>query len=192
MKYLTAIALPARIAMLAFPASKWQAQAGQCKFDASATLRGASVKRTAFLLATALAVGGCTTTGPSRGDPRELSTLQLCHALASGSDQQFRNQVAQVLVRRGATAEKCQRLIANDKSIATGIAVAGVAVAAGAAAANNGYGGGGYYGGGYDYDYAWDYLPGNGQWACRGKQTGHFAYPSHCQLDPVNDFTWPG
>ena len=59
------------------------------------------------------------------------------------------------------------------------------------AVAQNG-GGGGYYGGGYDYDYAWDYQYGNGQWVCRGKQTGQYAYPYQCQYDPVNDYTWPG
>lgn len=73
----------------------------------------------------------------------------------------------------------------------TAAAVLGTAavVALAIAAAQNG-------GGGYrsysDYDWAWDYQPMSATWACRGKQTGQYAYPSQCRYDPVNDYTWPG
>jgi hypothetical protein len=45
-----------------------------------------------------------------------------------------------------------------------------------AAAAKDGGGGGGYQ----DQGYAWDYLPGNGRWACRNKANGEFAYLENC------------
>jgi len=79
-----------------------------------------------------------------------------------------------------------------DFSTANTLAAIGGTVLAAAviiAVAKNG-GGGGYRAS--DYDYAWDYLPASAQWACRGKQTGQFAYQSNCQFDPVNDYTWPG
>lgn len=75
----------------------------------------------------------------------------------------------------------------------TAAAVIGTAVVAGlivAAANSKGGGGGVVTSPGYDWDYAWDYLPAFGQWACRGKQTGRFADAWHCQGKLVYD-AWP-
>jgi hypothetical protein len=48
-------------------------------------------------------------------------------------------------------------------------------------------------GGGGDYSasgYAWDYQPGNGQWVCRNKTTGQYAYAYNCAGVPQVDY-WP-
>ena len=58
---------------------------------------------------------------------------------------------------------------------------AGAAVAAAATE-----GGGGYQ----QQGYAWDYLPGNGQWACRDKSNGEFAILENCNGLVVVD-NWP-
>ena len=43
-----------------------------------------------------------------------------------------------------------------------------------------------------DYDWDWDYQPANGQWACRGIQTGRYAQHSNCLYDAKDDDRWPG
>ena len=58
-------------------------------------------------------------------------------------------------------------------------------VAAGVAAARHG-GGGGYAG----EEHAWDWQPGNRQWACRSKNTGQYAYEYQCAGAPKIDH-WP-
>lgn len=74
----------------------------------------------------------------------------------------------------------------------TAAAVIGTAVVAGliVAAASSKGGGGGYYAPTYDWDYAWDYQPMNGQWVCRGKQTGQYADQWHCRNKLLYD-AWP-
>lgn len=74
----------------------------------------------------------------------------------------------------------------------TAAAVIGTAVVAGLiiAAANSNGGGGGYYTPNYDWDFAWDYLPGINQWACRGKQTGRYTEQWRCQNKLMYDY-WP-
>ena len=57
-----------------------------------------------------------------------------------------------------------------------------------AAAANNGYAGGSTT----DYDWDWDYQPANGQWVCRGIQTGRYAELENCAYDLKDDDRWPG
>jgi hypothetical protein len=42
-----------------------------------------------------------------------------------------------------------------------------------------------------DFDYDWDYLPGNNQWRCRGIQTGQFANDNNCLYDKKDDSRWP-
>ena len=109
--------------------------------------------------------------GRRTGDPTSQSTLNLCRTLANGADQQYRKQVAALLVRRGATVEKYLRLIQNDNSMAAGIAVAGLA--AGAAAANNG---GGYYPSGGSLQYRLDQFYNEFYqtiWRCRERASGH-------------------
>src|SRR5881227_119995 len=95
------------------------------------------MKAVTFLAGVAVLTGGCSTsTTVSVSELTAQNTTALCHALAASTDEQYRRRVATLLVRRGATAEKCTRLVQTDN------AVAGVAAAAGAAAKN---GGGGYY-----------------------------------------------
>ena len=79
----------------------------------------------------------------------------------------------------------------NTTAAVVGTAAAVALIVLAAKSGGGGYGGG-YSGGSYDYDWAWDYRSANGQWACRGRQTGQYAYPSNCRYDPVNDYTWPG
>jgi hypothetical protein len=150
------------------------------------------MRATSILIGAAICATGCTTnTSNINSDPRSESTLTLCRTLASSADQEYRNRVVQVLVRRGATVEKCQRLISTDNAVVTGIAVAGVAAAAGAAA-HNGYGGGGYP---RPYGVAWDqFYNENYQliWRCRDKATGRFVYDYYCNGLPMIDTTWPG
>jgi hypothetical protein len=55
----------------------------------------------------------------------------------------------------------------------TALTILGVAAAA---AAVKGGGGGGYQ----EQGYAWDYLPGSNQWACRNKANGQFANLENC------------
>lgn len=45
-------------------------------------------------------------------------------------------------------------------------------------------GGGGSYA---ESGYAWDYQPGNGQWVCRDKSNGRYAYKENCAGAPVVD-----
>lgn len=68
----------------------------------------------------------------------------------------------------------------------------GAAALIGAAAAGADTSGGGY-GTGYasDYDWDWDYQPANGQWVCRGIQTGQYAELENCAYDYQDDDRWP-
>lgn len=43
-----------------------------------------------------------------------------------------------------------------------------------------------------DWDWDWDYQPANGQWVCRGIQTGQYAVPDRCAMDIKDDNRWPG
>ena len=43
-----------------------------------------------------------------------------------------------------------------------------------------------------DYDWDWDYQPANGQWVCRGIQTGRYASPDRCAMDLKDYNRWPG
>lgn len=66
----------------------------------------------------------------------------------------------------------------------TTLTILGAAAAAAAvAAAARGGGGGGYQ----EQGYAWDYLPGSGQWACRNKANGQFAKLENCDGLPRVD-----
>jgi hypothetical protein len=73
----------------------------------------------------------------------------------------------------------------------TAAAVIGTALVAGLiVAAANSKGGGGYYSPAYDRDWAWDYQPLNGQWVCRGLQTGYYTAKWRCQNKLMYDY-WP-
>jgi len=152
------------------------------------------MKAVAFLAGVAVLTGGCSTsTTVSDSELTAQNTTALCHALAASTDEQYRRRVATLLVRRGATAEKCTRLVQTDNAVATGIAVAGVAAAAGAAAKN---GGGGYYVPRPQvYAVAWDRFYGPNYsviWRCRDMSTGQFVYDYYCAGTPMIDSTWPG
>lgn len=159
-------------------------------------LLGGNQMRKLLFLAAALCLGGCTTNSAvSDGDLTAMNTINLCHALASSSDEPYRTRVAGLLLRRGATAEKCTRLIQTDNAVATGIAVAAVGGAAAAVAANNGYGGGGYYRPSPVSGVAWDQFYGQNYsviWRCRDKATGQFVDDYYCNSAPMIDSTWPG
>lgn len=72
----------------------------------------------------------------------------------------------------------------------TAAAVLGTAAVAALAVAAARNGGGGYYPQ-RDYSFAWDYQPLNGQWVCRGQQTGQYAEYWHCQYLAMVDTAWP-
>jgi hypothetical protein len=144
---------------------------------------------------TALLLAGCSTSPVvSDSDLTAMNTVALCHALASSTDEQYRSRVATLLTRRGATAEKCMRLVQADNAVATGIAVAAVGGAAVAVAANNG--GGGYYRPPPTaYGVAWDQFYGQNyalMWRCRDRATGRFVDDYYCAGSPMIDTTWPG
>ena len=149
------------------------------------------MKSIAILVAVAALLGGCSTgTTIQRGDIRSESTNSLCQAWLNSSDQQYRLEVAEVLRKRGASDDKCRRLVQTDNSIATGIAIAGLGVAAGAAASN---GGGGYYPNAYGV--AWDQFYDQYYqltWRCRDRATGRFVDDYRCNGKPMVDSTWPG
>lgn len=66
-----------------------------------------------------------------------------------------------------------------------GVGAAALAVI-GISAASKGGGGNSYAQSGY----AWDYQPGNGQWVCRNRANGQYAYASNCNGMPYVD-NWP-
>lgn len=153
------------------------------------------MKIVSYFIAAAVAVSGCTSNSTAYiQNPGDHSTLNLCRVLASNTNQEYRQKIAKLLVRRGVTAEKCMRLIASDNTMAASIAVAGAAAAVGAAAANSG-GGGGYYPSSRSYGVAWDqfynqyYQP---IWRCRDGSNGQFVDDYYCNGMPMVDSTWPG
>ncbi|MER9950200.1 hypothetical protein [Mesorhizobium sp. M0047] len=153
------------------------------------------MRKLLFLAGAALCLAGCSTSPVvSDSDLTAMNTVALCHALASSTDEQYRNRVAALLVRRGATADKCMRLVQADNAVATGIAVAAVGGAAVAVAANNG--GGGYYRPPPSaYGVAWDQFYGQNyalMWRCRDRATGRFVDDYYCAGAPMIDSTWPG
>jgi hypothetical protein len=64
------------------------------------------------------------------------------------------------------------------------LSVIGVLAAVAAARGGGGGGGGGNSG------YAWDYQPGNGQWVCRDRSNGQYAYIQNCNGIAQVD-SWP-
>lgn len=68
---------------------------------------------------------------------------------------------------------------------ALGVGAAALAVV-GISAASKGGGGNSYANSGY----AWDYQPGNGQWVCRNRANGQYAYQYNCNGQPYVD-NWP-
>lgn len=153
------------------------------------------MKKLQVLAGAVLFLAGCSSTPiVSDSDLTAMNTVALCHVLASSTDEEYRSRVAGLLVRRGATADKCMRLVQTDNAVVTGIAVAAVGGAAVAVAANNG--GGGYYRPQpRAYGVAWDQFYGQHyalMWRCRDKATGRFVDDFYCNGAPLIDSTWPG
>lgn len=160
-------------------------------------LRGGNqMKNSLVLVGVGLCLSGCSTAPIATGiDLTAMNTVTLCRTLATNTDVQYRSRVAALLTRRGATADKCMRLVQADNAVATGIAVAAVGGAAVAVAANNGYGGGYYRPPPTAYGVAWDRFYGQGYsliWRCRDMATGQFVYDAYCAGMPMIDNTWPG
>ncbi|WP_376702517.1 hypothetical protein RQ479_21230 [Mesorhizobium sp. ISC25] len=153
------------------------------------------MKKSSLFVSAVLSISGCSTRpAVSDGDLTAMNTVTLCHVLVSSTDEQYRSRVAALLVRRGATAEKCVRLVQADNAVATGIAVAAVGGAAVGVAAN-GYGGGGYYRPPPVYGVAWDQFYGQNYsviWRCRDRSTGRFVDDGYCAGMPMVDSAWPG
>lgn len=144
------------------------------------------------ILCTALLLTGCSTTNqPPSETLTNYDTRTLCRMVFEANEPARREQIASLIVRRGANAERCRSLIAADNAIMTGIAVAGAAAAVGAAAANNGYGG-------YTpsaYGVAWDQFYDENYrltWRCRDRATGRFVNDYSCSGKPMVDSAWPG
>lgn len=143
-----------------------------------------------FFLIAALSLTGCTT-APANVNLTDQDTRTLCRMVFETTDPARREQIASLIVRRGASAERCQSLVAADNAIMTGIVVAGAAAAAGAAA-NSGYGGGyapSAYGVAWDQFYNEYYQT---IWRCRDRATGRFVEDYRCAGKPMVDSTWPG
>lgn len=149
------------------------------------------MQKVVSLLGAALLLAGCTTNqAPLDENFAEKDTLTLCRMVFQATDPARREKIAALIIRRGGTAERCQKLIANDQAVWTGIAVAGVAAAAGAAASNGGYYAPVSYGG-----VAWDQFYNQYYqliWRCRDRSTGRFVEDYYCAGKPMVDSTWPG
>jgi hypothetical protein len=75
----------------------------------------------------------------------------------------------------------------NEFSIVnSALSIVGVAAAVVTASSLAGGGGNSFTNSGY----AWDYQPGSGQWVCRNKANGQYAYSSNCNGQPHID-NWP-
>lgn len=81
-------------------------------------------------------------------------------------------------------------VVKEGNNIVNGVVVA-IAVGAVAAIAASGGGGGGGGDSPTDSDWDWDYQPSNGQWVCRGIQTGQYSQLSNCAYDLKDDDRWP-
>ncbi len=140
-------------------------------------------------LALALATSACTTTATY--DVASLpnkDTGDLCRIVAQNPDQDFRQAAAQLLVKRGATVEKCRRLIESDQAmLVTAVAISGAALAASSS--------GGYYPSYGSYGAAWDQFYNEYYqlvWRCRDRSNGQFVPDSYCSGQAMVDSTWPG
>lgn len=128
-------------------------------------------------------------------DPTKPNDTELCRlAFDQNADPQFRQDVANELVRRGVTTQTCQSKITTQNAIGVAAVLIGVTTAAVIACRNNACAGGG---GGYTptatsaaSGYDWDYLPGNGEWRCRSDANGEFAPDFDCADKPQIDH-WP-
>lgn len=125
-------------------------------------------------------------------NPSQASDYQICKSWKSTEDIAFKLSLKAELESRGKSLFDCQRIMdERHNAIAIG-AILGAALIAISQSGGGGSGSAPSYA--TDYDYAWDQFRNEyGQlvWACRGKQTGQFAYKEKCQYKSVNDYTWP-
>jgi len=111
------------------------------------------------------------------------------------SDYQFQADIEVELARRGVSPYQCHEIVdraSKEATAAIAIILGGAAIAA--AARSSGGGGYPYAPTNQDYDWAWDqFFDQYSQlvWACRGRQTGQFAYLDKCTYKAKHDFTWP-
>lgn len=111
-----------------------------------------------------------------------------------GQDLEFLGNVNSEIGRRGLSAERCSKILADAAAGAAVAAVAIVGVALLVAAAKRGGGGGGGSAAS-DYQWEWDEFIGDAYqrvWACRGVQTGQFADQGRCAGKAQIDWKWPG
>lgn len=128
------------------------------------------MKRLPYILCAAVLASCATDQPPQNEKLTDYDTRALCRMVFEATDPTRREQIASLILKRGANAERCRSLVEADNAIMTGIAVGIAAGAVGAAAANNGYGG--YAPSGYGV--AWDqFRDGNGGliWRCRDRAT---------------------
>ncbi|WP_157038040.1 MULTISPECIES: hypothetical protein [Chelativorans] len=139
----------------------------------------------------ALGLAGCATTSYNVDELPTKDTRALCRIVAEHPNQEYKAEAVKLLAKRGATPERCVRLIQADNAMITGIAVAGAAVAVGAAANN-----GGYYTPRYRaYGVAWDQFQNEyyqTTWRCRDRANGQFVPDYQCSHLAMVDSTWPG
>lgn len=150
------------------------------------------MKRLASVLCVVSTLAACTTDQPPPNERlTDYDTRALCRMVFEATDPARREQIASLIVKRGANAERCRSLVEADNAIMTGIAVGIAAGAVGAAAANNGYGG--YAPSGYGV--AWDQFRDGYSglmWRCRDRGTGQFVNDYNCAGKAMVDTTWPG
>jgi hypothetical protein len=152
---------------------------------------------TASLLIGVLLTGCAASPAKFYADSASLSDTTLCRTLkaaTSANDAAFTTDVRRAAQARNLTDYSCQALVNRQNAAIAAGAVIGVALVA---AARNGGGGtsvGANSNSGYDYEWDWDqFFNQNRQliWACRGVQTGQFAYAHQCAGKPQSDWRWP-
>jgi hypothetical protein len=108
----------------------------------------------------------------------------------SESDLEYYRVLASEIDRRMLDYSQCDKLAsdASSKNVTTAVVITAIAALLYAASQESGSANS-YTANDYDWD--WDYQPANGQWVCRGVQTGQYASLGNCAYDLKNDDRWP-
>lgn len=118
----------------------------------------------------------------------------------SESDLEYYRVLASEIDRRRLDYSQCDKLAseASSKYVTTAVVITAIAALLYAASQDSGPANSytssdtnSYSASGYDWDWDWDYQPANGQWVCRGVQTGQYALIGNCAYDLKNDDRWP-
>lgn len=157
------------------------------------------MKKSALVLVIAAMLSGCAISPQQFAAQREtLRPDELCKGRASAvqsGDYQFRSDIDGELYRRGLGPSQCPAIMeeaSRKAAAAAAIILGGLAVVA--IAKSSGGGGYPYQPISQDYDWEWDqFYDQNYQlvWACRGRQTGQFAFLDRCAYKWKSDSTWP-